>query len=73
MKNILIWNITKFTAFILAIISFTPLILSPNTHTPYIFGMPFSLGAGILISIIFIVLVVIGALFAPNANEKEET
>ena len=65
-----IWTLIQAAAVVLTLIAFSPLVLNPQVHTPYILGMPYSLGLGVIISILFIVLVILGAIFAPNDEGK---
>lgn len=73
MKKNTPWTVIKVATVLLCVFAFSPFVLSPADHTPYIIGMPFSLGVGIIISLGLIVLVILGAYFAPpTEDEKEE-
>lgn len=72
MKKENIWTIIKLVTIILCMVAFSPIVVSPREHLPYLIGLPFSLGAGILVSIGLILLVILGACFATQNNENNE-
>ncbi len=72
MKKNTPWTVIKLATVLLCVFAFSPFVISPAVYTPYILGMPFSLGIGIIISLCLIVLVILGAYFAPPAESEEE-
>lgn len=72
MNKVLAWRTIKITWVLLSILSFTPIVLSPSNYTPFVIGMPYSLGMGIIISGIFLILAVIGSVVAPKTEDTKE-
>ena len=72
MKNP-IWLIIRVIAVLICLLTFTPLVISPNNTAPYFLGIPYTLWAGIAISISLIVLITLGAIFSPSndGGDKE--
>ncbi|PVX52547.1 hypothetical protein C7377_0872 [Balneicella halophila] len=59
-----VWLLCKITYVVLILITFSPLVLSENKVEPPLFMMPKVLWNGILISLGFIVVTLVGALVA---------
>lgn len=66
------WSIIRILAVTLCVFAFTPWVVSPEVYTPMVLGLPYSLGAGILVSVALIGLVVLGAIFAPSVSNGKE-
>ena len=54
------WRITATVAFILVVITFTPLVISPGKTAPRLFCMPYTLWTSIFITIALVILTYIG-------------
>lgn len=57
-----IWLLCKIAYILLIIISFSPLVLSESDTEPFVWGMPKVLWSGLLISLLFIIITLVGAL-----------
>lgn len=71
-KRPLYWKICCAAAIGLSILTFTPWVIGPDKVHPYLFGMPRTLWAGILITIAFVVLTAIGANVHPGKPNKRD-
>ncbi len=58
-----IWLICKILFIAISILSFTPITIPQLQDTPTLLGMPRTLWIGILISLSFITLTIIGSIF----------
>jgi len=73
MKNSkLIWRICQLGVILLSIITFTPLVIPVNIHLPELFGLPYTLWMGMLVSLCFTCLILIGIRVHPRANKNDE-
>ena len=66
------WMIIRILVVAICVFAFSPVVVSPKVHTPLVIGLPFSLGAGILVSTALIGLVILGAIFAPSVPDRKE-
>ena len=67
-----IWLICQLGAVVLSILTFTPLVIPYKQHLPELFGLPYTLWVGMLISICFIVLILLGVRAHPVAIKKKD-
>ncbi|MFC2126728.1 hypothetical protein ACFLU5_18230 [Bacteroidota bacterium] len=73
MKNKkLIWRFCQLGVIILSIITFTPLVIPKNIHLPELFGLPYTLWMGMLLSLCFTSLILIGIRIHPGATKNEQ-
>ena len=70
MKKKLIWKLCIVGFFILSAITFSPIVIPYGVIKPILFGFPRTLWMGILISIMFILLTLLGAYSINNKNDK---
>jgi hypothetical protein len=72
MKNLKqkIWISTAIVAILLSVITFTPVVIPLNHYKPELLGMPYTLWAGILIMIAYILNTLI-AIFVHPGNDKD--
>lgn len=61
-------RIIDLLAFILFVISFTPLVLPENEMNPFLLGLPYTLWVGIAVSVIFVFLA-----YLVSINSKKES
>ncbi|WP_247234152.1 hypothetical protein [Telluribacter sp. SYSU D00476] len=61
-----IWKLTCWLAALLLAATFTPLVIPVGQSQPSLFSLPYTLWTGILISVLFVVLVFIGAYYHPS-------
>lgn len=66
------WLLCRIMVVILSIFAFSPLTLSQNNPYPYLFGLPRTLWIGIIISLAFIFVTIIGALCDDNKAKGEK-
>lgn len=69
-KNKTAWHILIVCAFLLTIITFTPLVIPEGVYQPELFGMPYTLWLSILVTIGYVVLTFIGTKVHPG-NDKD--
>lgn len=62
------WRILIVCAFILTIITFTPLVIPQGVIKPELFGMPYTLWTSILVTIMYVVLTFIGTRVHPGKD-----
>ena len=66
------WKLCQLGVLCISIITFTPLTIPKNSHLPELFGLPYTLWVGMLLSLGFISLIFIGIRVHPGAAEKED-
>ena len=66
------WQICCLAMLLLGILSYTPLLIPQNTYTPMLGNIPYSLWAGILMTIAMVFVTYLGTLFHPAKGESEE-
>ncbi|NKB39054.1 MAG: hypothetical protein GKR93_18130 [Gammaproteobacteria bacterium] len=73
--KLLLWRFCCFAIVVLSVLTFTPLIIPAGTFEPSLFGVPFTLWAGMLIALAMIILTIIASIVHPdkydNVNETE--
>lgn len=67
---------TVFMALVIVVISFTPLVIPAHTYRPQLFGLPYSLWMGILVTVALVFLTWVATRIHPGAkahrkNEKD--
>jgi hypothetical protein len=67
-----IWFICQLGVVVLSILTFTPLVIPYKRHLPELFGLPYTLWVGMLISLCFIVLILLGVRVHPIAMKKKD-
>jgi hypothetical protein len=67
-KNIR-WRLCRAAAITLAVLSFSPLVIPPGRHEPMLWGMPYTLWMGILMSMALVGLAWLGARVHPGREE----
>ncbi|UCG27843.1 MAG: hypothetical protein JSV24_00360 [Bacteroidales bacterium] len=69
--NSVYWKICCLAAILLSVITFTPLVIPAGKYVPQLFGMPYSLWIGILITVGFVILTFLGTIVHPGKKEEE--
>ena len=64
--------LTILLAIAVVIISFTSLVIPENVYKPLLFGMPYSLWMGILVSLLLLLLTWAATRFHPEAREAKK-
>ena len=68
-KHRLLWKFCQLGVVVLSIITFTPLVIPENTYRPELFGLPYTLWVGMLLSMFFTLLIFIGITVHSKANK----
>ncbi len=71
MQNNQIWKACCIAAVVISVLTFTPLVTPKGVHQPELMGMPYTLWAGIIESILLVLLTYIGTRVHPG-NKTEE-
>ncbi len=71
MTKSIIWKICCISVLIIAVLTFTPLITPDHKIEPKFLGMPYTLWVSILTTFILLIIIIIGSLVHPGANEKK--
>ena len=64
--------ITIFLALLVVIISFTPLVIPSHTYLPQLFGLPYSLWMGILVTGLLVFLTWVATRIHPGARARRK-
>lgn len=64
--------LTVAMALLVVVISFTPLVIPEHTYRPQLFGLPYSLWMGILVTVALVVLTWVATRIHPGAKERRE-
>ena len=71
-RNKRIWQICVIAVIFIIIITFSPLVVSPGKIKPFLFGLPYTLWVGILLTIALVVITLIAGNVLPNDEEGEK-
>lgn len=69
-KRLKIWTATIWAFFVTALITFSPLIIPKGVSEPFILGLPRTIWAGLMVSVIFLIITAIAA-WASKPEQKE--
>jgi len=67
-----IWRFCQWGVVFLSVITFTPLVIPANTYLPKLFGLPYTLWAGMLLTLGYTVLILIGISVHPGATQNNK-
>jgi uncharacterized membrane protein len=67
-KNKRIWRLCVVSVILIIIITFSPLVIAPGKIQPFLFGLPYTLWMGIILTIALVVI----TLIAGNALSNDE-
>ena len=67
------WRVCIIIYLILTTISFTPLLIPQNQFKPELFGIPYTMWAGFIVTLALVVLTLIGMKVHPGDKEKEDS
>lgn len=65
------WRILRTSALVIALLTFTPLIIPRGQIQPALFGVPYTLWTGFLQTVVLVVLTYIGTRVHPGLDEEE--
>lgn len=71
MTKSIIWKFCCAAVLFIAILTFTPLVTPDHQFEPKLFGIPYTLWVGFLITFILLFIVIIGSLVHPGSEDQE--
>jgi uncharacterized membrane protein YkgB len=71
-KNKRIWRLCIVSVIIIIIVTFSPLVITPGKIQPFLFGLPYTLWIGILLTIALVIITLIAGNVLPNDEEVEK-
>ncbi len=66
MNKTILWRICKALAVLCVIATFTPLAIPAGKIDPMVLGMPYTLGVGIIISVLLVILTILATILHPE-------
>ena len=66
------WRIVRTIALLVALITFTPLVIPKGEYRPMLWGIPYTLWTGYLVAIVLVILTYLGTKVHPGIKEEEE-
>jgi len=67
-----IWRTCIAAVAVIVVITYTPAVIPSGTINPSFLGLPYSLWAGILLTILLVTLTYIGSKVFPSQNKEED-
>lgn len=68
------WRLCYGSAFVLSVLTFTPLVIPAGVHTPIVLGLPYTLWTGILLTVALVLLTfVAGQVYPPDPSDADRT
>lgn len=67
----LIWNLCVAAVLLIIVIAFSPLVIDPGKIRPFLFGLPYTLWMGIILTIALVVITLIGGNAITNDEEDQ--
>jgi hypothetical protein len=71
-KNNVYWRICNAAAILLSVLSFTSLVIPQGVYKPLLWGIPYTLWTGILVTVVLVLLTYIATRVHPGANQKKK-
>jgi len=71
-RNKRIWQLCVAAVIVIIAITFSPLVIAPGKIHPFLFGLPYTLWMGILLTIALVVITLIAGNALPNDEEGEK-
>lgn len=65
------WRVCCLAAVLLAVVTFTPLVIPEGRSTPTLVGLPYTLWVGVLVSLVFVVLTFVGTRVHPDGKGRD--
>lgn len=66
-----LWRLCYTSVVVLSVLTFTPLILPLGTHIPEVFGVPYTLWTGIVVTMVLVVLTYLATQLYPPERETD--
>lgn len=73
MRSPLLWRICCASFLLLSAVAFTPLVIPQQVDTPFLFGMPRTLWAGIAVSLGLLIVILLAAWAIGEPREGSES
>jgi len=61
MRSRVVWNLSKMLFLIVGSLAFTPLVIPRGESMPMLFGLPRTLWAGLVVSVLLLAVIALGA------------
>ncbi len=71
MTKSIIWKICYTAVLAIAILTFTPLVTPDNQFEPTLWGIPYTLWVGLLITFILLLITIIGSIVHPGSEDHK--
>jgi hypothetical protein len=66
------WRILRTVVLVVSLITFTPLVIPRGQIQPMLFGIPYTLWAGFVQTVVLVALTYLGTRVHPGLGEEEE-
>ncbi len=66
------WKWCCLAAILLSIVAFTPLVIPAGVYKPMLFGIPYTLWTGFLVTVALVTITFIGTRVHPGLHDGEE-
>jgi hypothetical protein len=70
-NNKRIWQLCVAAVILIIIFTFSPMVIAPGKVSPVLFGLPYTLWMGILLTIALVVITLIGGNAITNDEEEQ--
>lgn len=67
----LIWKLCVGAVLLIIIFTFSPLVIAPGKIDPFLFGLPYTLWVGIVLTILLVIITLIGGNAITNEEEDQ--
>ena len=71
MTKSIIWKFCCSTVLAIAVLTFTPLVTPDHQFEPSLWGMPYTLWVGLLVTLILLFITIIGSLVHPGSEDHK--
>jgi hypothetical protein len=71
-NNVKYWRICVVLVLLIVVIGYTPLMIPKGVYKPMLFGIPYSLWLGFLVTVVLVVLTYIGSKVHPGRDNMED-
>ncbi len=68
--NMIPWLLIRIIFVIVSLLAFSPLVIPANTFMPEMYGIPYTLWVGFLVSVCLLVIIILGTLFMPSDGDE---
>jgi len=71
MKRNYLWYLCILAALVLVVMTFTPLVTPAHKYKPELFGLPYTLWTGMLVSILLVMVTIASAFTHPGSKRND--